>query len=283
LSTFIETANDPPVTVIERRSGWQIVDWRELWRYRELLLFLTWRDVKVRYKQTVLGAAWAVVQPLATMIVFSLVLGRIAQAPGSSVPYPLFVFAGLLPWTFFANALTSASQSVVGSQNLVTKVYFPRLIIPMGAVGTSIVDFLVAFAMLLGLMLCYGMTPGWGLLAVPFLAAGLTLAALGIGTLLCALTVAYRDVRHLVPFLMQLWMFATPSIYLQAGDGFTGAASIVLLLNPAHGFITNFRAAMLGGAFDLPALAMSSAIGGAFLLGGCFYFRQVERSFADII
>jgi homopolymeric O-antigen transport system permease protein len=272
-----------PVMVIERQSGWQIVDWGELWRYRELLFFLTWRDVKVRYKQTVLGAAWAVLQPLATMVVFSAFLGRMAAAPSASVPYPLFVFAGLLPWTFFANAISSAGQSVVGNQNLVTKVYFPRLVIPMGAVGAGVVDFAVAFGLLLVLMLYYGVMPGWGFLLVLPLTLGLVIAALGVGMLLSALTVTYRDFRHAVPFMVQLWMFATPSIYMQADAMVGPRLRPLLLLNPAYGLITNFRAAMLGGPLDVYSLAVSGAVSLALLLVGCLYFRRVERNFADII
>src|SRR5437660_7453274 len=183
-----EEGSELPVTVIERKPGWRLVELKELWRYRELLYFLTWRDVKVRYKQTFLGVAWAVLQPLATMIVFSLFFGRLAEMPAGGVPYPLFVFAGLLPWFFFSNAITSASQSVVGSQNLVTKVYFPRLIIPLGAVGASLVDFLIGFGMLVAMMLFYGVVPGWELLLAPLLSLGLLIAAMGVGTLLSALT-----------------------------------------------------------------------------------------------
>jgi lipopolysaccharide transport system permease protein len=271
------------VTVIERQPGWRLVDWRELWRYRELLFFLTWRDVKVKYKQTVLGAAWAVLQPFATMVVFSLFFGRVAQLPTGGVEYPLFVFAGLLPWTFFANAITSAGNSVVGSQNLITKVYFPRLIIPMGAVGAGLVDFAIAFGMLLALMLYFGTLPGWGLLLVPALTLGLIVAALGVGTLLAALTVAYRDFRYVLTFLVQLWMFATPSIYLNAGEVVGPRGQALLPLNPAYGLILNFRQAVLGGPLDLYALAVSSAVSLGLLLVGCLYFRRVERSFADII
>jgi lipopolysaccharide transport system permease protein len=274
---------DLPVTVIERQPGWRLVDWRELWRYRELLFFLTWRDVKVKYKQTVLGAAWAVLQPFATMVVFSLFFGRVAQLPTGGVEYPLFVFAGLLPWTFFANAITSAGNSVVGSQNLITKVYFPRLIIPMGAVGAGLVDFAIAFGMLLALMLYFGTLPGWGLLLVPALTLGLIVAALGVGTLLAALTVAYRDFRYVLTFLVQLWMFATPSIYLNAGEVVGPRGQALLPLNPAYGLILNFRQAVLGGPLDLYALAVSSAVSLGLLLVGCLYFRRVERSFADII
>jgi lipopolysaccharide transport system permease protein len=283
IQSSADAAADLPVTVIERRRGWQLVDLGELWRYRELLFFLTWRDVKVRYKQTVLGAAWAILQPLATMVVFSLFFGRMAAAPSAGVPYPLFVFAGLLPWTFFSNAVSSAGQSVVGNQNLVTKVYFSRLIIPMAAVGAGLVDFIIAFGMLLVLMLFYGVLPGWGVLMAPLLMLGLVTAALGAGTLLAALTVAYRDFRHAVPFMIQLWMFATPSIYMQA-DGVVGPRGQALLpLNPAYGLIVNFRAAMLGGPVDYYALAVSGMVGLTCLLAGCLYFRRVERSFADII
>jgi lipopolysaccharide transport system permease protein len=274
---------DQPPTVIEPRTGWQWVDLSELWRYRELLFFLAWRDVKVRYKQTVLGAAWAVLQPVATMIVFSVVLGRVARAPDATVPYPLFVFAGLLPWLFFSGSLTAAGQSVIGSQNLVTKVWFPRLVIPLSAMGVSAIDFVIAFGILLALMFGYGVLPGWGLLALPFLVLGLTLAALGVGTLLAALSVAYRDFRHAVPFLVQLWMFATPAIYLQNEGAFTGTARLLLYLNPAQGFIANFRAALLGTPFDGLGLLASSTIGTGLLIVGCQYFRHVERSFADTI
>ncbi len=276
-------ADDLPVTVIERHRGWRVVDLGELWRYRELLFFLTWRDVKVRYKQTVLGAAWAVLQPLATMLVFTLFLGPLAAAPAADCPYPLFVFAGLIPWTFFATAVGAASQSVVGSQNLVTKVYFPRLIIPMGAVGAALVDLVIAGGVLLVLMAYYGVAPGWGLALVPLIGLGLVVAALGVGTLLAALTVAYRDVRHAVPFLVQLWMFATPTIYVQAEAAIGPRWRPLLPLNPAYGLIANFRRAVLGGPIDWPALGLSGGVGLALLLAGCLYFRRVERGFADII
>jgi lipopolysaccharide transport system permease protein len=279
----VEDPVDLPLTVIERRPGWQFVDLGELWRYRELLFFLTWRDIKVRYKQTVLGAAWAILQPLATMVVFSLFFGRVASSPSADLPYPLFVLAGLVPWTFFSNAISSAGQSVVGSQNLVTKVYFPRLIIPAGAVGAGLVDFAISFGLLLAMMLFYGVSTGWGLALAPVLALGLMMAALGVGTLLSALTVAYRDFRYVVPFMVQLWMFATPAIYLQA-EGALGPRSQALLpLNPAYGLIVNFRAAVLGGPFDHYALAVSGTVSLALLLAGGLYFRRVERGFADII
>jgi lipopolysaccharide transport system permease protein len=279
---------DLPVTIIERRPGWHFVDVGELWRFRELLLFLTWRDGTVRYKQTVLGAAWAILQPFATMVVFSLFFGRVggqasADPTATPVPYPLFVFAGLLPWFFFANAMASASQSVVGNQNLVTKIYFPRLIIPIGAVGAGVVDFLVAFAMLLVMMVWYGVSPGWEILMVPLLALGLLISSLGVGILLSALTVAYRDFRYVVPFLVQLWMFATPSIYMQNTTALSPRSRILLLLNPVEGWINNFRRAILGDRLEWTALAAAASLAIVCLLLGCLYFRRVERTFADII
>lgn len=278
-----EPAPEPPVTLIEPRSGWQVVDLGELWRYRELLFFLTWRDVKVRYKQTVLGAAWAILQPLATMLVFSLFFGRVARDAGASVPYPLFVLAGLVPWMFFSNAITSAAQSVVGNERLVTKIYFPRLIIPMSAAGAPLVDLGISVALLLVMMLAYGVLPGAGLLLAPLAVLGLVVAAMGIGTLLAALTVAYRDFRHVVPFMIQLWMFATPVIYLQAGDAIGPRWRWLMPLNPAYGLIDNFRRAMLGGPLDPYSLAVSWGVSAAFLVVGGLYFRRVERGFADII
>ncbi len=274
---------DLPLTVIEHRPGWHIVELKELWRYRELLFFLTWRDVMVRYKQTALGAAWAVLQPLATMVVFSLFIGRMPGVADRIEHYPLFVFAGLLPWTFFANALSSAGQSVVGNQSLVTKIYFPRLIIPMGAVGAGLVDFAVAFVMLLVMMLCYGTFPGWQMLLAPVIFALLVVAALGVGALLAGLTVAYRDFRYVVPFSVQLWMFATPCIYLDPATMIGPRGQLLMPLNPAYGLIYNFRQAVLGGAFDWYGLVVSSTVSLGLLVVGCLYFRRVERTFADII
>jgi lipopolysaccharide transport system permease protein len=274
-------AADWPLTVIENRPGWSL-NLGELWRYRELLFFLTLRDVKVRYKQTVLGAAWAVLQPLATMVVFSLFFGQVQPNRETSFWYPLFVFAGLVPWTFFANAVLSAGQSIVSNGSLVTKIFFPRLIIPTSAVGVFLLDFAIAFSMLLVLMLCCGVVPGWSVLLLPVVVAGLLLLTLAVGTVLAALTVTYRDFRFVVPFLVQLWMFATPGIYMQA-DVAGPYGRWVLPMNPAQGLITNFRAALLGGSPDLYALALSSIVTLALALVGCAYFRRVERSFADII
>jgi lipopolysaccharide transport system permease protein len=271
-----------PVTIIERTPNWRLVDFHELWRYRELLFFLTWRDVKVRYKHTALGAAWAVLQPFGIMIVLSLFLSRVA-APNDREFYPLFVYAGLLPWTFFANAIDSASQSIIGSQNLVTKVYFPRLLIPLGAVGVHLVDLCVAFVTLLAMMVYYRVAPSWSLLWLPLITAGLMMAALGAGTLLSALTVAYRDFRYVLPFLMQFWLFATPASYVQVNRVIGPRWRTLLAINPAHGFILNFRRAVLGEPLDPASLGLSALVAVLLLIIGCHYFRQVERSFADII
>jgi lipopolysaccharide transport system permease protein len=270
-----------PVTVIERRRGWQFVDLRELWRYRELLFFLVWRDVKVRYKQTVLGAAWAVLQPLTTMIVFAFFLGRMGGVAEGVPNYPLFVFAGIVPWTFFSNAVSAAGTSVLVNQNLVKKVYFPRLAVPISAVGACLFDLGIALAMLAGMIAWYGVVPSWEFLLAPVIMLLLTATALGVGTLLSALIVAQRDFRYVMTFAVQLWMFATPCIYLPAAAGPT--ARLVLPLNPAYGLLLNFRQALLGGPLDWYALGVSSAVGVGSLLIACLYFRRVERTFVDVI
>jgi lipopolysaccharide transport system permease protein len=280
--------DDLPLLVIEPKRGWHFIDFRELWRYRELLYFLIWRDVKVRYKQTVLGAAWAVLQPLATMAVFTLFLARVAAQPDAAIAYPLFVFAGLLPWIFFANAINSAAQSVVGNQNLVTKIYFPRVSIPISAAGAGLLDFVIGLGMLAVLMGIYalggrGGALGWGILLLPVIVLFLVIGALGIGTLLAALTVEYRDFRHVMPFLTQIWMFATPAIYLQSETVIGAQRALWLPLNPAHGLIANFRLAMLGGPINWYALIISSVVSVLFFLVGSLYFRRVEKNFADII
>jgi lipopolysaccharide transport system permease protein len=261
-------------TVLEPSSGWRLVNVRELWRYRELLYFLVWRDVKVRYKQTVLGVLWAVLQPALLMLVFTGCLGWIPGVHGGDCPYPLFAYLGVLPWTFFASAITNASTSVISSERLITKIYFPRLAIPFAAAGAAVVDFAIAFCLQLVLMLIYGVTPGPTLLLLPLIFALLLLTALGVGTLLAALTVHYRDFRHVMPFLVQLWMFATPAIYLQAD---------LLTANPLTGLIQAYRAAALGQALPWEQLAASGAAALAALVLGCLYFRRVENTFPDLI
>lgn len=272
--------NDLPLTVIEPESGWQAVRWTELWRYRELLYFLAWRDVKVRYKQTLLGAAWAMLQPTLMMVVFTLVLQRLAHVPSGDVPYPLFVYAGLVAWSFFATAVAGAAQSVVNAERLITKVYFPRLAIPLGAIAAAVVDFLLACLVLVVLMIYYRQAVGWGLLAAPVAVLLLLLAALAFGAALAALNVAYRDVRHALPFLLQLWLFATPSVYLNnaASRRFNWLA-----LNPLDGLIAFFRAAVLDLPLPWARLAYPAIVIPIALVAGCLYFRRVEDSFADII
>jgi lipopolysaccharide transport system permease protein len=269
------------VTLIRPRRGWRSLDFKELWAYRELLWVLTLRDIKVRYKQTVLGVAWAVIQPVMTMIVFSIFFGRLARMPSDGFPYPVFVYAALLPWTFFANAVGGSANSLVGSANLISKVYFPRLIIPLSSVGAGLVDFAISAVILLVMMLVYGV--GWSvnLLLAPALVLAVIFTALGVGTLLSALTVAYRDFRYVVPFLIQLWMFVTPVVY---------PASLVpehwqwlFYLNPMAGLIEGFRAAFLGRPFDIVGLSISFTVAVAFFLAGILYFEKVERRFADII
>lgn len=278
----IDTSVAVPVTVLQARRGWRSVDVSELWRHRELLCFLAWRDVKIRYKQTLLGAAWAVLQPLATMVVLTLFVGRLSAGGSDGLPYPLFVLAGLLPWTYFANTIGSASQSVVTNQNVISKVYFPRLLMPLSAAVATAVDFTVSLGLLAAIMFWYGVPAGPGLLLVPAVMFGLAMAALGVGTMLAALTVAYRDFRYVVPFALQLWLFATPCIYLR-GDASVAAWNLVLGLNPAYGLIANFRLAILSRPLDLPLLAVSLAVSVIVLGAGCAYFRRVERSFADVI
>jgi lipopolysaccharide transport system permease protein len=276
------SAANLPLVVIERRSGWQLVNFGELWRHRELAWFLIWRDVKVRYKHTVLGAAWAVLQPLGIMLVLTLFLGRLAASPEAQHPYALFVLAGLLPWTFFANAVNSASQSLILSPNLVTKVYFPRLLLPLAAVGTHLLDFALTFGLLLAFVLACGIVPTPGTLWLILIVGLLLVAALGVGALLAALNVAYRDVRYVLPFLLQLWLFATPAIYVSRPEA-AGLGRGWLQLNPLHGLIENFRHALLQQPLDFASLAVSGSISVLLLLAGCHYFRRVERGFADLL
>jgi lipopolysaccharide transport system permease protein len=269
------------VAILKPQSGWRLLDLNELWAYRELLYVLTMRDIKVRYKQTLLGFAWAIIQPVMLMVVFSIFFGRLAQMPSDGYPYPIFVYAALLPWTFFANATTSSANSLVGASHLVSKVYFPRLIIPLSSVGSGLVDFSIAAVILLLLLIYYRVSLTFNLLMAPILVAGLVLTALGVGTFLAALNVAYRDFRYVVPFMVQFWMFATPVAY---------PASLVparwqwtLYLNPMAGVIEGFRSTFLGRPFDLAGLLVSLAIAVILFAAGIAYFEKVERRFADII
>src|SRR2546421_1206486 len=273
---------EPQRVRIRPSRGWVALNLKDLWVYRELLYFLTWRDIKVRYKQTLLGASWAIIQPLFTMLLFTLFFGKLAHVPPDAVPYPIFAYAGLLPWTFFSNAVTNSGNSLVGNANLITKVYFPRMIIPGAAVGAGLVDFAIAFVILIGLMIYYHVGLTWNLLAVPFLLALTTLLALGVGMWTSALNVKYRDVRYALPFMIQLWMFASPVIY---------PASLipqkwrwVLWLNPLTGIIEGFRSSLFGvNQFDWTALSISIVVTLGILVYSAYSFRRMERVFADIV
>ncbi len=277
-----------PVTVIRPTRGWVSLKLPELWAHRELLFFLVWRDVKVRYKQTVFGAAWAILQPLAAMLVFTIFFGRLAKVGSDGLPYPLFSYAGLLPWTFFAQGLAQSSESLVGSSNLIRKVYFPRLVIPCSNVLAGLVDFALAFAVLLAMMAYYGVRPTAAVLFLPVLLLLAMATTLGVGTWLSALNVQYRDVRYVVPFFIQLWLFVTPVIYpmSQVTRRLTelGLPAWLYGLNPMAGVVEGFRWALLGtGARPGPILLASVAMAAALLLSGTFYFRRVERTFADVV
>ncbi len=275
----------PPVhrTVIEPPVGWQLVDVRELWRYRELLFFLIWRDVKIRYKQAVLGIAWAVLQPAMLMIVFSVFLGRLGGFTGGDIPYPLFVLTGLLAWTFFSTAVGQAASSVVGSERLITKIYFPRLAVPFAAVGAAVFDFAISLGLLGVMMAAYGHAPSWQIAFAPLVFGILLIAAAGLGTLLAALTVAYRDFRFVTPFLLQVGMYATPTIYMLLPPDPTDGLKLWLTLNPLVAPIASFRACLLGGPIPWEGLAISATAAVALFVLGCLYFRKVEDEFADKI
>lgn len=272
---------DKPFVVIDSNNRWFNLNIKEIFHYRDLFYVLTLRDIKVRYKQTVLGAAWAVVQPLFTMLVFALFFGKFVGVPSDNVPYPIFAYSGLLPWTFFSNAVTNSGNSLVGSSTLITKVYFPRMIIPMAAVGSGIVDFIIAFVLLVGLMIYYGVSLSVNLLIFPFLIFLTALLATGVGTWMSALNVKYRDIRYALPFLIQLMMFASPVIY---------PISVVpekwrwiMAFNPLVGQIEAYRSAVFGKPIDFFSLGISVFITLAILVYAAYTFHKLESSFADVI
>lgn len=272
---------EQPLFVGGASGSWVALNLRDLWAYRELLYFLTWRDIKVRYKQTAMGAAWAVVQPLFTMLVFTIFFSKFVGVPSDGLPYPIFAYAGLLPWTFFANAVGTSSNSLIGSSGLITKVYFPRMIVPASAVAAGLLDLAIASVILIGLAIFYGVTATWGLIWLPLLVALTVGFSLGLGILVSALTVRFRDVRHALPFVIQLWMFASPIIY---------PSSVVpeqwrwaLAFNPLTGIIEGFRSALVGRAMNWHALGISAAITLALLIVSAYAFRRLEKSFADLI
>lgn len=257
--------------------------WADLWRYRELFYFLAWRDILVRYKQTAIGIVWAMLRPLLTMVVFTVVFGKLGKFPSEGVPYPILVFAAMLPWQFFANSLSEASNSLIGNANLISKVYFPRLIVPSSAVITSFVDFLISGLILIGLMFWYQFVPGWRILTLPLFVATAFAAAMGIGLWLTALNVKYRDFRYIVPFIVQFGLYVSPV-------GFSSSVvpeqwRLLYSLNPMVGVIDGFRWAILGGSATInwPSFMLSNGLVLLFLITGIWYFRRTEKTFADVI
>lgn len=277
----LRQAEAVPTIIIEPTRSWLSFKLRDIWQYRELLYFLTWRDVKVRYKQTVIGFLWAIIQPFSKMVVFSIIFGTLAKMDSEGFPYPIFLYAGLLPWQFFASAVSRSGESVVGSANLIQKVYFPRLIIPIASVGACLVDFAISFIILIVLMFYYSIIPTLSIFMVLPLVLATIFTALGVGMLISALNVAYRDFRYVLPFLVQIWMFLTPVIY---------PTRIIpenwrwfILLNPMAGIVDAYRSAILGKPFEWGNLAISMGMAVVIFLCGLMYFRKTERYFADII
>ena len=267
--------------IIEPKGKLAGFQFRELWNYRELLRFLVVRDVKVRYKQTVLGGLWAILQPFMNMVVFTIFFGHLAKIPSEGLPYPIFVYTALLPWQFFSGGIGSSGNSLVANSNLISKVYFPRMIIPAASLGAGCLDFLIAFGMLILMMVYYGIYPGLGIFLFPFLMVLVAVAALGVGMILAALNVAYRDFRYVIPFLVQFWLFATPVIY---------PVSIVpeqwrwvINLNPMAGLITGIRSSLLNLPLSWTDILISGTMSIGLFVIGIFYFKKMERRFADII
>lgn len=277
----IEETSALPVTIIKPSRGWVALNLRDLWHYRELVYFLIWRDLKVRYKQTFLGVAWVIIQPLFMMLVFALFFGKLVGVPSDGIPYPVFAYAGLLPWTFFSNAVTNSGNSLVGNSSLITKVYFPRIIIPTAAVGAGLVDFAIAFVILVPLMIYYKIEVSLTILMLPALVGLITLFALAIGVWMSALNVKYRDIRYALPFLIQLWMFVTPVIY--PSSLVSAKWRWIFILNPMAGIIEGYRASLLGRRFDWITLGISSIITLTLFAYSAYTFRRMEKSFADII
>ena len=282
LTTSQECAPQGSHISIRPPRGWSAPNLRDLWRYRELLLFFTWRDVKVRYKQTALGALWAVIQPVLTMVIFSAIFGGIAKLPSDGVPYTIFTYTALLPWQLFAFALTSSGNSLIMNQNLVSKVYFPRLVIPISALLPGLVDFGISFVVLIVMMMYYHIALTWRVLTLPLFLALALATAIGVGLWLSAMNVQYRDVRYAIPFLTTFWQYATPVAY--SSDVIPEQWRALYALNPMTSVVEGFRWALLGGTakFD-PMMWFSCLMVFVVLVGGLFYFRRMEDSFADII
>jgi lipopolysaccharide transport system permease protein len=278
----VELIDDLPERIIKPSQGLVALSLIDLWHYRELIYFLTWRDIKVRYTQAALGVSWAVIQPLMNMIIFSVIFGQLAKLPSDGIPYPVFSFAALLPWQLFAGAVQQASTSLVGNANLLTKVYFPRLIIPLAAVAAGIVDFCIAFVILIVLMAWYGIKPTWMVLTLPVFLFLAVVTAFAVGLWFSALNVQYRDVQYAVPFLIQAWMYASPVTY-SVGLIPSGVWRIIYGLNPMVSVIQGFRWALLGGAPPDEMMIVSVMAVIILLVGGLFYFKRMERTFADVV
>jgi len=273
---------DIPLTVIEPSKGWVPLDFRELWKYRELLFFLSWRDIKVRYKQTILGASWAILQPFFTMVVFSVFFGGLANVPSDQLPYPIFSYAALVPWHFFSNGLVQSANSLVSSSNLIKKVYFPRFVVPISAVLSGVVDFALAFVVLLGMMVFYGISPTWNIVWLPLMLLLALVTSLGVGMWLTAMNVQFRDVRYAVSFIEKAWMFATPIAY--PSSLLEEPWRTLYGLNPMAGVVEGFRWALLGtDTAPGPIILVSSLVSVTLLISGAFYFRRMEKSFADVV
>lgn len=282
MSARTDDIADVPVIVIRPSKGWIPLKLREVWAYRELLYFLVWRDIKVRYKQTALGAAWAIIQPFFSMVIFSLFFGKLAKMPSDGIPYPIFAYAGLVPWTFFANGLSQSANSLVDSANLIRKVYFPRLTIPIANVLSGLVDFALAFIVLIAMMLWYGIVPTGRILWLPLFLLLALVTALAVGLWLSVLNVEYRDVRYTIPFLTQFWMFATPIVY--PSSLLSEPWRTIYGINPMVGVVEGFRWALLDTkTAPGPMIAVSACAALILLVGGAFYFRRMEKTFADVV
>mgnify|MGYP001336264432 CR=1 FL=1 len=278
----MSSMNEPRTIVIKPSTGWTALNLKDLWNYRELIYFFTWRDLKVRYKQTLLGASWAILQPVLTMVVFSVFFGGLAKVPSDGVPYPIFSYTALLPWTLFSKALQDASRSLVSSANIISKVYFPRLILPLSSTLAGLVDFLIAFTVLLLMMVFYGIHPTANLWLLPLLILLALVTAIGVSLWLSALNVMYRDVGHMLPFLSQFWMYITPIAY--SSSIVPEKWRFIYALNPMTGVVEGFRWSLLGtGEGPGITLLISSCIAVLITISGLFYFRRMERKFADLV
>ncbi|NMC28748.1 MAG: ABC transporter permease [Pelolinea sp.] len=278
----MSSMNEPRTIVIKPSTGWAALNLKDLWNYRELIYFFTWRDLKVRYKQTLLGASWAILQPVLTMVVFSVFFGGLAKVPSDGVPYPIFSYTALLPWTLFSKALQDASRSLVSSANIISKVYFPRLILPLSSTLAGLVDFLIAFTVLLLMMVFYGIHPTANLWLLPLLILLALVTAIGVSLWLSALNVMYRDVGHMLPFLSQFWMYITPIAY--SSSIVPEKWRFIYALNPMTGVVEGFRWSLLGtGEGPGITLLISSCIAVLITISGLFYFRRMERKFADLV